>query len=99
MVKGALKAGQGNEFSGGGGRWIIGFARNIDHCTVYEAELWRALDGVDQAWKMGYRRIMFELDSSIAVNAIKSRIIGSSEIMIYLGAFTVALKLNIPSIL
>ncbi|KAK5784038.1 hypothetical protein PVK06_038556 [Gossypium arboreum] len=42
--------------------------------------LWRALDGVDQAWEMGYRRIMLELDSSIAVNAINSMIIGSSEI-------------------
>ncbi|PPR93597.1 hypothetical protein GOBAR_AA27063 [Gossypium barbadense] len=38
MVKGelygALKAGQGIEFSGGVGRWIIRFARNIDYGTV-----------------------------------------------------------------
>ncbi|MBA0560368.1 hypothetical protein Golob_017271, partial [Gossypium lobatum] len=42
--------------------------------------LWGAFDGVDQAWKMGYRQIMLELDSSIAVNAINSWKIGSSEI-------------------
>jgi ribonuclease HI len=52
------------------GRWIVGFALNIGICTSVGAELWAITNGLKLAWSKGFRKIILESDSSLAVDLI-----------------------------
>ncbi|XP_050238477.2 uncharacterized protein LOC126687968 [Mercurialis annua] len=52
------------------GSWVFGYSRLIGHCSVLQSELWGALDGLDIAWNKGFRNVILEMDSKLAVDAI-----------------------------
>jgi len=57
-------------------RWIVGFALNIRICTSVGAELWAITNGLKLAWSKGFRKIILESNSSLAVDLItKDKII------------------------
>ncbi|KAL4377701.1 hypothetical protein GQ457_02G019130 [Hibiscus cannabinus] len=46
-----------------GGQWMRGFARSLGVCSPIEAELWAVHEGLVQAWVLGLRRIVAEVDN------------------------------------
>lgn len=53
------------------GRWRRGAARNLGSCSVEPAELWAVLLGLELAWAAGYKKIIIETDSKLALSLIK----------------------------
>ncbi|KAK2638305.1 hypothetical protein Ddye_026100 [Dipteronia dyeriana] len=60
---------------GGGGvvrdhlkTWVIGFALNKGSGRVLKAELWSILEGLKLVWQYGFRKIIVEIDSKLAVD-------------------------------
>ncbi|KAK8598482.1 hypothetical protein V6N13_094451 [Hibiscus sabdariffa] len=45
------------------GRWVRGFARSVGVCSPIESELWAVHEGLVQAWALGLRRVVVEVDS------------------------------------
>ncbi|KAK8503952.1 hypothetical protein V6N12_019120 [Hibiscus sabdariffa] len=43
----------------------------IGVCSTLDAELWAVLDGLTQAWELGFRKVEIELDSLAAIRIIK----------------------------
>ncbi|KAJ8763628.1 hypothetical protein K2173_003100 [Erythroxylum novogranatense] len=58
------------------GNWINGFAYNIGICSVISAELWGILQGLQLVWNDGYRNVVVESDSNLAVNALTGKSFG-----------------------
>lgn len=52
------------------GNWVFGFSRNLGSSNVLWTELWAIFTMVTLAWDRGWRRIMVESDSLVAVNLI-----------------------------
>ncbi|KAK9081324.1 hypothetical protein Syun_031103 [Stephania yunnanensis] len=52
------------------GDWIGGFVVNIGKTSVFGAELWGALQGLQLAWDMGFRQIVLELDNKSVVELL-----------------------------
>lgn len=72
---GAVRTGDGVAASGGvirdsHGRWLRGFSRSIEICSVMETEAWVVYDGLVQAWQMGGRRVVLEIDSATLVQML-----------------------------
>jgi len=63
-------AGAGGVIRDAMGKWIVGFAINIGICTSVGAELWAIANGLQLAWSKGFRKIILESDSSLAVDLI-----------------------------
>ncbi|CAN1797820.1 Putative ribonuclease H protein At1g65750 [Linum perenne] len=53
------------------GRDLIAFSANLGACSIMRAELRAAEIGLDQAWKLGAKKVLLELDSLAAVRAIE----------------------------
>ncbi|EEF42249.1 conserved hypothetical protein [Ricinus communis] len=53
--------------------WLSGFGYNIGKCSPLDAKLWEALAGLDMASRQGYRKIILEMDSSLALEYISSK--------------------------
>lgn len=45
------------------GEWLAGFASRVGICTSVKASLLAVKHGLELAWSLGYRRILFEVDS------------------------------------
>lgn len=54
------------------GGWIRRYCRRIGGCSVIRAELWVIHDGLMITWREGYRKILLEIDSSLAIELIKN---------------------------
>ncbi|KAL4271776.1 hypothetical protein GQ457_13G010260 [Hibiscus cannabinus] len=65
-------AGIGVVFRDTGGRWLFGFARFVERCTVLVAELWAIHDGLAQAWMHGHRCVELKSDNLEAVRIVNS---------------------------
>lgn len=57
------------------GNWITDFAHNIGRCSVSRAELWGVLNGMKNAWNYGFRKVILETDSKLAVKLIRSSVL------------------------
>ncbi|MFQ6670886.1 hypothetical protein Gotur_035609 [Gossypium turneri] len=54
------------------GNWIASFSKNIGRCSVLNAKLWGALEGLQLAWNLGLKRVAFEMDSTVAIHLIQA---------------------------
>ncbi|CAI0449506.1 unnamed protein product [Linum tenue] len=54
------------------GRCLTAFAYNLGACSITRAELRGAVEGLQLAWNMGYRRVNVELDSLCSVHLLTS---------------------------
>ncbi|XP_061344021.1 uncharacterized protein LOC133289995 [Gastrolobium bilobum] len=54
------------------GRWILGFCGNLGHGNSLAAEVRGFWEGLQQAWKAGFKKICLLGDSLVAVNLIKN---------------------------
>ncbi|KAK4282627.1 hypothetical protein QN277_013982 [Acacia crassicarpa] len=52
------------------GCWLGGYAFRLGICSAYKAELWGMLHGLEEAWQAGFRRVILESDSLIAVTVL-----------------------------
>ncbi|KAF7842178.1 ribonuclease H [Senna tora] len=52
------------------GKWICGFVANLGLSNVLSAELWGIYYGVKIAWEKGFRKIIVECDSFLAVKQL-----------------------------
>ena len=50
--------------------WLGGFSLKKGHGNVQEAELWGLFEGLQLAWKSGYRKICVESDSQATVKLL-----------------------------
>ncbi|KAF7840818.1 putative non-LTR retroelement reverse transcriptase [Senna tora] len=64
------RAGCGGVIRDGSSAWLGGFSRELRNCNALLAEIWGFVYGADLAWRLGFRRVCFELDSKDAVNMI-----------------------------
>ncbi|PPD70071.1 hypothetical protein GOBAR_DD33043 [Gossypium barbadense] len=59
------------------GRWKMGFTRKIGICSTVEVKLWGAYDGLRQAWHIGARNVILELNSLEVVHMLLSPMEGN----------------------
>ncbi|KAK0603530.1 hypothetical protein LWI29_005964 [Acer saccharum] len=52
--------------------WLVGFALNKGSGDVIEAELWGIFEGLNLAWKAGFRKVEVESDSMYAVRLLSN---------------------------
>ena len=52
------------------GRFIQAFVANLGRCPISMAEIWGYFHALNLAWKMGYRKVVLELDSIAAIQLI-----------------------------
>ncbi|CAN1162512.1 Putative ribonuclease H protein At1g65750 [Linum perenne] len=55
------------------GRCITAFAMNLGSCSITRAEMRGAIEGLQRAWDLGYRRILLRMDSVAAINLLMGR--------------------------
>ncbi|KAL4354865.1 hypothetical protein GQ457_06G014830 [Hibiscus cannabinus] len=55
------------------GRWVRGFARSVGVCFPIESELWAVHEGLVQAWVLGLKRVMVEVDSASVLRLLSQR--------------------------
>ncbi|CAN1189887.1 hypothetical protein LINPERHAP2_LOCUS40166, partial [Linum perenne] len=53
------------------GRELAAFSANLGSCSIMRAELRAAEIGLTKAWELGAKKVILELDSLVAVNAIE----------------------------
>ncbi|KAF7812935.1 ribonuclease H [Senna tora] len=53
------------------GCWLKGFSGNLGKVSAFNAELWGIHHGLNLAWNMGWKRIIMESDSLVAVKKIR----------------------------
>ncbi|KAL8143934.1 hypothetical protein V2J09_016966 [Rumex salicifolius] len=56
------------------GVWLDGFVKNIGVCSVVAAELWGLYHGLELAWDLGYRKLVLESDSAVAIGMLTRQI-------------------------
>ncbi|CAL1353889.1 unnamed protein product [Linum trigynum] len=54
-------------------RCLAAFACNLGYCSITQAELRGAVEGLQLAWTLGYRRVRVELDSCCAILLLEKR--------------------------
>ncbi|CAI0458485.1 unnamed protein product [Linum tenue] len=52
---------------------LAAFALNLGVCSITRAELRGAVEGLQLAWNLGYRRIRLEVDSQCAIQLLRSQ--------------------------
>jgi ribonuclease HI len=52
------------------GEWCGGVARGLGDCEVVVAELWGILEGLNHAWRLGFRRVELRCESQIVVHML-----------------------------
>ncbi|KAK8979251.1 hypothetical protein V6N11_000403 [Hibiscus sabdariffa] len=53
------------------GERVVGYSKKVGSCSVIETELWGILEGLNQAWRIGCRRLWVEFDCSEVVKILK----------------------------
>ena len=67
---GGRKAGCGGVLGDATSAWILGFSRNLSSTGVLPVEI-RAMEiGLNLAWQKGFRTVILESDSKLAVNMV-----------------------------
>ncbi|KAF7811130.1 putative ribonuclease H protein At1g65750 family [Senna tora] len=56
------------------GRFIIGFMRSLGDASVLNAELWGIFCALEVAWSAGFKKVLVESDSLLAVNLVNDSI-------------------------
>lgn len=59
------------------GDLIAGYCRKFGGCSAVRAELWEIHDGLHMAWKRGYKQVILDSDSKIAVDGIIKAPVGT----------------------
>ncbi|MBA0726761.1 hypothetical protein Golax_002568, partial [Gossypium laxum] len=62
------------------GKWILGYNRFLEKCSVFTAELFGLLDGLTLLQKQGYDRVLIQLDNLEMVKTICDRKLDRSNI-------------------
>ncbi|KAF7820652.1 putative ribonuclease H protein At1g65750 family [Senna tora] len=52
--------------------WVQGFSLKIGLSNPLFAEIWSIAEGLSLAWNLGYRKVILENDSQVAVNCFRS---------------------------
>ncbi|MCI20290.1 ribonuclease H protein, partial [Trifolium medium] len=60
----------GGVFRNESGAWLGGFARKLGSCSALMAELWGILSALQLAKEKGYRKVILESDSTVAIDLI-----------------------------
>ncbi|KAK9028907.1 hypothetical protein V6N11_026043 [Hibiscus sabdariffa] len=70
------------------GRWVRGFARSVGVCSPIEAELWTVHEGLVQAWVLGLKRVVVEIDNTWVLRLLSqhSRVESSMTIVQYISS-------------
>ncbi|KAL4335128.1 hypothetical protein GQ457_07G006630 [Hibiscus cannabinus] len=53
------------------GEWLFGFARSIGSCSDVTVELWDAFGALSHAWRLGFCKVILELDNCIVVKILQ----------------------------
>lgn len=75
-----VKIGDPGELSAGGlardhkGLWQFGFVRKLGWGSILKAEIWAIFMGLQCAWDRGYRSVIIESDSLLAVTKIPGEV-------------------------
>lgn len=56
------------------GVWCGGMTRRLGRCSVLVVELWGILEGLKLAWDLGFKDVVIESDSLLAVNLVKKNL-------------------------
>lgn len=64
----SCRAGYGGVLPDSQGQWIAGFIGTIVADHALEAESWAVWNGLEWAWKNGYRKIILQSDSEEVIN-------------------------------
>ncbi|CAL1395909.1 unnamed protein product [Linum trigynum] len=77
-VDGAAKGEQSLAGAGGvirdvSSSWVRGFVSRLGSCSAALAELWAIYHGLKLGWNLGYRAIIIETDSQLAIQLVKNR--------------------------
>ncbi|GAU38532.1 hypothetical protein TSUD_320040 [Trifolium subterraneum] len=64
-------SGCGGDIRGNQGEWLRGFAKNVGNCSAFVAELWRVLEGLCLAQRMGFFNVELSIDSQAVVQVLK----------------------------
>jgi ribonuclease HI len=65
-------AGCGGILRNSAGEWRGGFAKHLGKCTAYVAEMWGVMEGLQYAWKLGYKKVEINVDSLVVVQVLKN---------------------------
>ncbi|KAK8510102.1 hypothetical protein V6N12_007979 [Hibiscus sabdariffa] len=60
------------------GERVVGYSKKVGSCSVIETELWGILEGLNQAWRIGCRRLWVEFDCSEQARCIGRVELGGS---------------------
>ncbi|MBA0773274.1 hypothetical protein Gotri_008562 [Gossypium trilobum] len=71
MYKVSSNASIGEVIRDNHGTWIFGFFKYIGCCSTLNAELWKALEGLQFAWSLGFQRVALEMNSMTAIQLIQ----------------------------
>ncbi|XP_061373767.1 glutathione S-transferase T2-like [Gastrolobium bilobum] len=52
------------------GLWLRGYAIRLGRCTAFRAELWGIWHGLKEAWNAGYKHVIIESDSLVAITGL-----------------------------
>ncbi|MBA0735603.1 hypothetical protein Gogos_019438, partial [Gossypium gossypioides] len=61
------------------GRWIMGFSKYLGNFAITEAKLWGILDRLKLILDRRFERILIQIDSLEAVNAIQEGVFSTSN--------------------
>ncbi|CAN1802045.1 Putative ribonuclease H protein At1g65750 [Linum perenne] len=72
---GSFNASSGRATAGGlarhsDGRCIFAFTINLGNCSITRAEMRGAVEGFTRAWNAGFRRVLLQLDSQVAISLL-----------------------------
>lgn len=67
---GGSSAGCGGIIRDSSGIWKAGFRMKLDNMGILSTEIWGILKGLEMVWAKGFRRVIMESDSRIAVGLI-----------------------------
>jgi ribonuclease HI len=66
-------AGCGGVIRGNQGEWLGGFAKGVEYCNAFVAELWGVLEGLSLAQRLGFDRVESSIDSKAVVHVISTQ--------------------------
>ncbi|MBA0676623.1 hypothetical protein Goari_018091 [Gossypium aridum] len=83
-IDGSVRLEDGSAAAGGivrnrNGEWVTDFNRLLGSCSVFEAELWGILDGLNILIDQGLDNVLIETDNLEAVTTIKESLTGRSN--------------------
>ncbi|KAI4313581.1 hypothetical protein L6164_026546 [Bauhinia variegata] len=63
-------AGCGGVYRDAQGKWLYGFAQRMDYYDITKAETFAIYKGLAEAWRLGYKRVIIESDSTSAAELV-----------------------------